>query len=262
VILAARRSAWAGLVLALLCLSLPALAKAPDYPALTGRVVDQAGILGEPAEQQLTVWLQGFEQDTKRQVVVATVKSLDGQEIEEYANGLFRHWGLGQKKENTGALLLVAPNDRKVRIEVGYGLEGELTDAVSSAIINQQIIPRFRQGDFEGGIAVGTAEILRTLGWQGAPAAAQPPQGPPPSGGYEVSPFVFFGLIFVFFVFRALFGFGRRSRPGIWGTRSRGWGAGMGGLGGSGWGGGGWSSGGGFSGGGGSSGGGGASGSW
>ena len=106
-----RRSAWAGLVLALLCFALPALAKEPDYPKLTGRVVDQAGILSDEVEGQLTGWLQGFEQDTKRQVVVATIKSLDGEAIEEYGVGLGRKWGIGQKGTDSGAILLVAPND-------------------------------------------------------------------------------------------------------------------------------------------------------
>ena len=246
-----RRSAWAGLVLALFCVALPALAKAPDYPALTGRVVDQAGILSDETEQKLTGWLQGLETDTGHQAVVATVKSLGGVSIEDYGVELGRHWGIGTKGKNDGIILLVAPNDRQVRFEVGYGLEGEMTDAISSAIINQQIVPAFKQGDYQGGILNGTAAMLNVLGWKGAPAAQPLHQ---PSGGYEISPLVFFGIFFVFFIFRALFGFGRRSRPGLWGTSSRGWGN-------DGWGGG-WSSGGGFSGGGGSFGGGGASGRW
>ncbi len=251
-----RRGLAAGLAL-ILCLSLPALAREPDYPALTGRVVDQAGILSEQAEQNLTGWLEGFERDTGRQVVVATIGSLENQPIEDYGVGLGRKWGIGEKGKDTGAILLVAPNDRQVRIEVGYGLEGELTDAVSSTIIQQQILPYFRQGDFEGGIVNGIAAILGALGWTGGPQVR--PAAPQGGGDHpELGSLIFFGLILVFVIFRNLFGVGRGRRPGIWGTSSRGWGGG-------GWssGGGGFSSGGGgFSGGGGSFGGGGATGRW
>jgi len=239
------KGAWAALALAFLCFALP-VAAAPDYPKLTGRVVDQAGILSDAAEGKLTSWLEGLERDTGKQLVVATIKSLDGQAIEEYGVGLGRDWGIGQKDKDSGAILLVAPNDRQVRIEVGYGLEGELTDAQSRAIIEQQIIPSFKQGDFEGGIVNGTAAILNALGWQGAPQA-QPVAGP--AGDGAGIPFLYFGLFFLFVILRMIFG--RRGRRGIWSTAS------------SGWGGGGFSSGGGgFSGGGGSFGGGGASGRW
>ncbi len=250
-----RRSAWAGLVLALLCFALPALAKEPDYPKLTGRVVDQAGILSDEVEGQLTGWLQGFEQDTKRQVVVATIKSLDGEAIEEYGVGLGRKWGIGQKGTDSGAILLVAPNDRQVRIEVGYGLEGELTDAVSRAIIEQQIVPSFKQGDYETGVINGTAAMLNALGWKGAPqAVAQPVPGPGPAVGFDWITLLYFGGFFLFIVLRMMFG--RRGRRGLWGAASSGWGGGWGS-------GGGFSSGGGgFSSGGGSFGGGGASGRW
>jgi uncharacterized membrane protein YgcG len=92
------------------------------------------------------------------------VKSLNGRSIEEYGVDLGRAWGIGQKGSNTGAILLVAPSERKVRIEVGYGLEGDLTDAASATIIDQAILPRFRQGDIPGGIVAGTEDILRILG--------------------------------------------------------------------------------------------------
>jgi uncharacterized protein len=238
------------------CLSAPsAWARDPDYPALTGRVTDEAGILSDATKQTITGWLAGFERDTGRQVVVATVKSLQDQPIEDYAVGLFRHWGLGEKDKNTGALLLVAPNERKVRIEVGYGLEGELTDALSGMIIQQRIVPAFKRGDYDTGVSEGTAAILGVLGWKNGPQV-QPltPQADYGDGG-GLGSLLFFGFIVIFVVFRILFGVGGRSRPGLWGASSSGWGGG-------GWGGGGWGSGGGFSGGGGSSGGGGASGGW
>ncbi|MGE0666517.1 MAG: YgcG family protein [Sphingomonadales bacterium] len=261
---ALRGGAWAGLALALLFTALPASARAPDYPALTGRVVDQAQILSEPAERRIDGWLESFEHDTRRQAVVVTVKSLEGTAIEDYGVGLGRKWGIGEKDTNTGAILLVAPNDRQVRIEVGYGLEGELTDALSRAIIEQKIIPAFKRGDYETGITDGTAAMLDALGWTHAPPGAQPVMSPLPFG-VDWVPFVILGLIMVFWVFRALFGLGRRNRPGIWGARSRGWADG-------GWSSGGWTIGGGsdddwggsggFSGDGGSFGGGGATGRW
>ena len=107
-------------------------ALAQTFPALSGRVVDQAGLLAPDRRTALEAKLKAREDRTTDQIVVATVRSLEGREIEDYANRLFRHWQLGQREKNNGALLLVAPNERKVRIEVGYGLEGALTDALWS----------------------------------------------------------------------------------------------------------------------------------
>lgn len=140
-----------------------AAAEEPRFPAFTGYVVDEAGILSSSTRGQLTQALGDFQRASHRQVVVATVKSLQGYPIEDYGYRLGRAWGVGDKSKDTGAILLVAPAEKKVRIEVGYGLEGELTDAVSKQIIEQIILPAFRGGDFNRGVVAGTAAILRTL---------------------------------------------------------------------------------------------------
>jgi uncharacterized protein len=182
-----------------------AVAAALQFPPLTGRVVDDAHLLSPAARERISGWLAGFEHDTGRQVVVATIKSLQGATIEDYGYQLGRAWGIGQKDKNTGAILLVAPTERKVRIEVGYGLEGELTDAISSTIVNQELLPQFRQGKYEAGILAGTAAILRTLGWKGAGAAAlPPPPRPAPQGGVlSLVPFLLFFVMIGFFIWRA-----------------------------------------------------------
>src|SRR5262245_15489918 len=127
------------------------------------------------SRSELEAKLKNLEDKSGIQVVVATVKSLEGSDIETYANQLFRNWKLGQAKKNNGALLLVAPNERKVRIEVGYGLEGTLTDALSSVIISSAIVPRFKANDFSGGIERGVDGIINVLSgdtadWQPKPS--------------------------------------------------------------------------------------------
>ncbi len=148
--------------LIMLCL-ISDLAVAIDFPPLTGRVVDEANLLSPATRVQLTERLAQHERETSNQVVIVTVKSLQGLPIEDYGYQLGRTWGIGQEKRNNGVLLIVAPNERKVRIEVGYGLEGDLTDVVSNAIIQNVILPRFREGKFETGIVDGTDAILGTL---------------------------------------------------------------------------------------------------
>ena len=129
-----------------LCASLTALAANP--PELTGRIVDQADIIPAATRSTIESKLADLETKSGIQLVVATVNSLDGEEIEPYANELFRSWKLGEKTKNNGVLLLVAPREKRVRIEVGYGLEGTLTDALSTVIISNAIAPRFKVGDF------------------------------------------------------------------------------------------------------------------
>jgi uncharacterized protein len=160
-------------VLALLCFNC-VLAFAFDFPTLTGRVVDQAGVMSDESRADITAKSQAIEQKSGIQLVVATVKSLEGSDIETYANQLFRTWQLGQAQKNNGVLLLVAPNEHKVRIEVGYGLEGTLTDALSSVIISSAIIPGFKSGDFSGGIERGVDGIISVLNGDTADWQPQP----------------------------------------------------------------------------------------
>ena len=136
---------------------------APDFPALTSRVVDEAGILSAQVEAELVAQLAAHEQATSNQIVVVTLKSLRGYEISDYGVQLGRHWEIGRKGKNNGALLIVAPTERKLRIEAGYGLEGVLTDAVSRDIIERAIKPPFRQQNYEQGIRAGVGAMLAVL---------------------------------------------------------------------------------------------------
>ncbi|HEX4198606.1 MAG TPA: TPM domain-containing protein [Caulobacteraceae bacterium] len=234
---------------------------APTFPPLTGRVVDDAHVLSAQTQADLTAKLAALEQKTGDQLVVVTLPSLQGYEIEDYGYQLGRAWGLGQKGKDNGAILIVAPTEHKVRVEVGYGLEPVLTDALSSVIIQEQILPKFRSGDVDGGVAAGTNAIISQLGLDPAQAQANA-QAAAQQPVRHLNPIpVFLILIFVFFALRALFG--RRGGGGFWGLPFLFMGGGGGYGGGYSGGGGGFSGGGGgFSGGGGSFGGGGASGGW
>ncbi len=139
------------------------LAFAFNFPPLTGRVVDQANVILAQSRSDLEAKLKDLEDKSGIQLVVATVKSLEGSDIETYANELFRTWKLGEAKKNNGVLLLVAPNEHKVRIEVGYGLEGTLTDALSSVIISSAIVSRFKSNDISGGIERGVDGVISVL---------------------------------------------------------------------------------------------------
>lgn len=282
-------------LLALLLLVAPALAQAqsqPNFPKLSGRVVDAANLLSPQQEAQLTQLSEQVQQASTRQFVVATIPDLQGYPIEDYGYQLGRAWGIGQKDANNGIILIVAPNERKVRIEVGYGLEPIMTDALSSSIINDTILPRFKAGDMGGGIVAGAQAIgeQMKLPLEAAEARAKAEADKAPAkraqrrhgGGFPLG-LLFFGLFFAVVLIPMIARGGGRRGP--WGGRRyRGGGDGMwpvilwsvanemsrgsrGGWGGggsswSGGGGGGWGGGGGFSGGGGSFGGGGASGSW
>ena len=139
------------------------VAQALQLPTLTGRVVDQANVIPAQNRTALESKLKDLEDKSGTQLVVATVASLQGTDIETFANELFRSWKLGEARKNNGVLLLVAPNQRKVRIEVGYGLEGTLTDALSNVIITGAIIPRFKANDYAGGIDRGVDGIISVL---------------------------------------------------------------------------------------------------
>lgn len=199
----------------------PAIAAEPKFPQLTGRVVDEAALLSAPVRERITGWLAEFERASKRQLVVVTVKDLQGYPIEDFGYRLGRAWGIGEKDKNTGVILLVAPKEREVRIEVGYGLEGDLTDAISRAIIEQDILPAFRNGDYEQGIINGTAAILKVLGWEGdTPGVTRVA----PGDAQELPPIPLVILIILCVIFRFGRGgfIGGRHGRGVWGSRSRG----------------------------------------
>jgi uncharacterized protein len=163
------------LVLSLL-LVVAALAPAradPPIPALTGRVVDAAGALSASTIDIITSQLQGYEAATTNQVVVVTLPDLKGYPIEDWGLALGRGWGLGQKGKDNGVILIVAPHDRQLRIEVGYGLEGQLPDATADKIIRAEIVPRFKAGDLDGGVIAGVNAILAALGGNYSPSAIE-----------------------------------------------------------------------------------------
>ena len=135
-----------------------------QFPELTGRVVDNANMIDAATEKELTALLEAHENATTNQLVVVTLEDLQGYTIEQFGYQLGRAWGIGQQGENNGALLLVGEAERAVRIEVGYGLEGELTDAISSNIIYSVILPAFRQGNFSEGISKGAQAMVQAVG--------------------------------------------------------------------------------------------------
>lgn len=164
---------------------------APTFPSLTGRVVDDASILSPQTKAALTAKLEALETKTSRQLVIVTVPSLQGYEIEDYGYQLGRAWGIGEKGRDTGALLIVAPKERRVRVEVGYGLEPVLTDALSSVILQRTILPRFRAGDIEGGVVAGADGLIAQLSLPDAEAKAQvAAAAPTPATGGSVPPIV------------------------------------------------------------------------
>lgn len=257
--------------IALLGLTGPAsaLAQAPlTFPPLEGRVVDGARLLSPAKEQEITAKLEALERDTTDQVVVVTVPSLQGHEIEDYGYQLGRAWGIGREDKDNGVLLLIAPDEKKVRIEVGYGLEPVLTDAMSALIIQNAILPSFRQGYYERGITQGVDAIDDQLRLDPTEARAIAEAADRPEARLPIAVAIIVALVFGFLVLALISSAGRgRRRRGskglspvlIWAASEalssrgrRGGGGFSGGFGGDG----------GFSGGGGSFGGGGASGGW
>jgi uncharacterized protein len=266
-----RLAAWALAVLAILvgAAGIHAQLSQPKFPALTGRIVDEAGLLSAQDRSQIAAELADLEAKSSDQLVVVTLRSLEGYAIEDYGYRLGRAWGIGQTGTDNGALLIVAPNERKVRIEVGRGLEPQLTDALTRLIIENAILPAFRRGSFADGIKAGVRDIKDVLLGDAEEVRRRAASGAKRTTGIDPSSIILFlfwaGIIgfVVYAQFRQT-----RQQPAAGYRRRAGSGSGPvvvpGGWGGSGsWGGsGGGDSGGGFSGGGGSFGGGGSSGSW
>ncbi len=234
----------------------------PAFPALSGPVVDEAHLLPADVFNSLSQQLAAYSRSTGTQLVVVTLPTLKGYPIQYYGYQLGRHWGIGQKGKNNGALLIVDAAEKQVRIEVGYGLEGTLTDAASFEIIHNIIVPRFQKGDYAAGIVAGAHAILTVLGDHAAAVQQQQVREHSATGGLML-------LIILFALFpliATIFSKGKGGPGG--GSGGSGWLwlgalAMLGSFGGGGFGGGGFGGGfGGFSGGGGSFGGGGASGGW
>ena len=188
----------AGVLAFLVVLALPALAD-PDYPAFTGLVVDGAHVLSDADKAALTTRLNDLQTKTGVQFAVATVPSLDGIEIEPYANGLFRNWKIGQKGVNNGLLLLIAPKEHKLRFEVGYGLEGTMTDLQSKLITRNTMVPKLKAGDTAGALKAGVDDAITVLTKDKAslPDRLKAPTAPADETGNEMIGFIFFFIVFV-----------------------------------------------------------------
>jgi uncharacterized protein len=233
-------------------LALPSFA-AFEVPELKTRILDQANLIDAASEQQINQLLAGHEKASSNQIILVTLKDLQGYSIEQAGVEMGRAWGVGQKEQDNGIVLILAQAERKVRIEVGYGLEGVMTDAVSATIVQEYILPRFKTGDFSGGLLVGTQAIVAALGGEYIAPVAKGKK----SGNRSGLPSIIF--MFIFIAFAAMNRLGssgeRRGRSSLWllplmvlggGSGGRSSGGGFGG----------------FSGGGGGFGGGGASGGW
>ncbi|MBI3006219.1 MAG: TPM domain-containing protein [Ignavibacteriales bacterium] len=179
-------------------LAIPGILFAQSVPYLSGRVNDYAGILSADTRSDLESRMKSHEEATSNQVVVLTVTSLEGAVLEEFSLNVAQTWGLGQKGKDNGVLLLIAKDDRKVRIEVGYGLEGTLTDARCSEIIRFEIVPRFKNGDFDGGVFEGVTAILGTI--EGTYVSAET------DGDYDSEEIPFWGILFFIGIFLAVVG--------------------------------------------------------
>ena len=258
-------------VLLALGVLLPNLAQAQAFPALTGPVVDQANVIPDDVEARITGKLTAIRDQSQRQLQVVTVTSLEGYDVADYANRLFRTWQLGDKSRNDGVMLLIAPGERRMRIEVGYGMEPIITDGFSFLVINKIITPKFKAGDLPGGIEAGTDALITQMTLppdQAAQIGAQANVQQRQAAKRQLNPAslvlpIIFLLFFILPMIRRTRGGQRYGSSGMgqvimWSVLE-GMTRGGGGGGGSDWGGG---SGGGWGGGGGSSGGGGASGGW
>jgi uncharacterized protein len=198
---------WVRILGVLLCMAvlLPGVAAALEAPALKGRVNDYGGMLPPEAESRIEALLKDLEEKDSTQVVVLTVPSLDGDSLEDFSMRVAERWKIGRKGFDNGAILVIARDDRKVRIEVGYGLEGRLTDLTAGRIIRDRIVPEFRAGRFDRGVLNGVVALTEVVRGE-YQAPAQPPIGPAATGVDDLLPFL---LVFIFLVFML----GRVSRP-------------------------------------------------
>jgi len=237
------------------------LASALDVPPLRGRVNDYAGVMSQDQARSLEIQLAQFEQETGHQVALLTIPTLDGEDIEGFSIRVAENWQIGKKGFDNGVILVVAVKDRRLRLEVGYGLEGVLPDAIAKQVISDYIVPRFRAQDYAGGIIAGIDAVLKVIKKEPLPESARTKDR---TQGSDLNPMVMFAITLAVFALMAVASTANRRRNNMWATHGRHRGptifGGPGGFGGGGFGGG--SGGGGFSGGGGGFGGGGASSSW
>jgi uncharacterized protein len=198
------KAARASLLALMLCWAFAALADVA-VPPLTGRVVDKTATLSSSDIASLDQTLKDFEAKKGSQVAVLIVPTTQPETIEQYSLRVAEAWKIGRRKIDDGAILVVAKNDRKLRIEVGYGLEGALTDVTVKRIIDEVITPKFRSGDFAGGISDGVNRILRVVDGEPLPAPAQRPQQNP---GFEdlFNPLLIFAALIAGGIFRGIFG--------------------------------------------------------
>lgn len=197
------------LALLLLCCSVSVFAEVA-VPALTGRVVDQTGTLTAGEQATLNGTLADFETRKGSQIAVLIVPTTDPESIEQFSIRVADAWKIGRKKVDDGAILLVAKNDRKLRIEVGYGLEGALTDVTTKRIIDEIIAPRFKSGDFAGGISAGVDRMIKVIDGEPLPPPPARSEWSGDSGVFEqmfeYAPFFLFGALFVGGIMRTILG--------------------------------------------------------
>jgi uncharacterized protein len=200
------KAARLSLLALMLCWAFAAFADVA-VPPLTGRVVDQTATLSSDQKASLEQKLKSFEERKGSQVAVLIVPTTEPETIEQYSIRVAEQWKIGRKKVDDGAILVVAKDDRKLRIEVGYGLEGALTDLTSKRIIDEEIVPKFRTGDFAGGISAGVDRMLRVIDGEPLPAPKPPAQY---ANNFSVNdlfnPFVIVGVLVLGGIFRSVFG--------------------------------------------------------
>lgn len=198
---------WAALA------SVPTAARDIAFPPLTGRIVDGANLLDSAQEAEITALLEALDARSSDQLVVVTLPSLEGMDIADYGYRLGRRWGIGQSATDNGVLLIVAPNERKVRIEVGRGLEGVMPDTIAFLIVSESILPRFRTGDYPGGIRQGVEDISAVLLGEGGEwerrAAQRPPATSDDANSVDTIIFLIMLGFFAFSMYRSISNRGR-----------------------------------------------------